>query len=681
MISLGAVFAVVGLVSLSATGVAQEPENHQRPVQAIGASAPISLQSIDLFSSGVGTFTHEGIVDGDTVVRLTFTTDDVNDILKSLVVEDAGGGRLEISYPSQDPVSRILDSFSLDIGDNPSLAQLLARARGERVVVDDQNVEGVISGIESQDVIVDGQAVQRAHVTLLTQDGFRQFRLDDIRTVRFVDSSLQQELEAALDVLASNRQEDRKTVTVRFTGSGRRQVRISYVRGVPVWKSSYRLVLGESGAAQLQGWAIVENTSESDWHDVRLRLAATQPISFVMDLYSPIYRERPNVAPPESPIVTPQQFDRGVALAPAPASRGRSFAAEESEAMDDFAASSGVARLSDSAPISLPSGPAEAIAESGSIYEIVTPVSIARRGAALIPIIQESIRAEEVVIYDPATLRSLVTRGVRFSNPTDAAFPAGPVTIFADGTYVGDARVPTTAADEARLVSYAVETDTVVVVEREQSPSAVTSVTIADGVMRTQTEVRYETRYQLERVSDSESATGGEQTLIVVHPRQAGRELLAPTEGVELTDAAYRIEVPFEGAELEVPVVEQQVTGQSFSLASMSEEQLVFYASSREIDARAASTLRELADLRRAVADRQQRVSRLERDLSSVYREQERVRANLEVLSREDDLYRTYLDRLARQEEEIDGVREDLAVANDALMNAQDSLAEYINSL
>lgn len=678
VISLGAVFAILGLVSLSATGIAQEPVNERGPGSSIGET-PIPLEAVDLFSSGVGTFTHAGIVEGDATIRLTFTTADVNDILKSLVVEDAGGGRVEISYPSQDPIGRILDSFSLDIGDNPSLAQLLTRARGERVILDENRVAGTISGLEYQNLVDDGQVVQRAHLTLLTEDGFRQFRLADVRSIRFADPMLQRELEAALGVLAANRQEDRRIVTLRLTGSGRRQVRISYVREVPVWKSSYRLVLGDSGEAELQGWAIVENTSESDWQDVRLRLAATQPISFVMDLYSPIYRNRPRVAPPESPIVAPPEFERGVAAAPATLdSRQRDFVAEqEAEAMDSFGGRSGIAGLADS--VTSATNPAGAIAESGSVYEIVEPVTIARRGAALIPIIQQEVAAEEVLIYDAVALRNLVTRGVRFTNPTDGAFPAGPVTIFADGAYVGDARVPTTAAGEARLLSYAVATGIVVVVERDQSPTEITSVTIADGVVRTQREVRYETTYKLNRVateSDEEP-----DTLIVVHPRRGDRELIEPDRDVELTDSTYRFSVPFTGSDLEVSVAERQVTGQTFALVSMSEDQLVFYASSRAVEPGVATILRELADLRSLVAERQQRVNRLERDLAALYREQERVRANLEVLSREDEIYRTFLERLSRQEAEIDAVREDLSSANEALADAQDQLTDYVGTL
>src|SRR5262249_17004264 len=43
----------------------------------------------------------------------------------------------------------------------------------------------------------------------------------------------------------------------------------------------------------LQGWATVENATEEDWKDVRLSLVSGRPISFMMDLYTPIYIPRP----------------------------------------------------------------------------------------------------------------------------------------------------------------------------------------------------------------------------------------------------------------------------------------------------------------------------------------------------------------------------------------------------
>src|SRR5262249_14540396 len=65
----------------------------------------------------------------------------------------------------------------------------------------------------------------------------------------------------------------------------------------PMWKSSYRLVFDREGKPKLQGWAVVENTTDEDWKDVRMALVSSRPISFQMDLYQPLFVPRPVVEP------------------------------------------------------------------------------------------------------------------------------------------------------------------------------------------------------------------------------------------------------------------------------------------------------------------------------------------------------------------------------------------------
>ena len=343
---------------------------------------------VNLFTSGVGYFQHDGTVEGNAEITLTFSTEDVNDLLKSLVLQDFDGGTVEaVTYPSQDPLSRILGSFSLNIADNPSLAELMNRARGAQVSVEGEvGASGTISGVEYRSRRTETGTEQEAILNLLTADGLRQIPFAGMRSIRFTDHELQGELESALAVIAENRREDRKSITIRFSGTGERRVRIGYVRAVPVWKTSYRVVLGADGTAQLQGWAIVENTSEADWTGVSLGLVSGRPISFVMDLYSPIYTSRPRVQPEFGSTVAPQQYARDVAPAPARSSARESGArAMESLADAEFFASPSRA---EPAPIDLGAGVAAAASlESGAVYRVDHPVSIPRRGAALIPIV------------------------------------------------------------------------------------------------------------------------------------------------------------------------------------------------------------------------------------------------------------------------------------------------------
>ena len=143
----------------------------------------------------------------------------------------------------------------------------------------------------------DNDVVETEYLNLLTGDGLRSVPLASVGRIKLTNEKLDGELRQALAVLALGHATDKKTVTLNFTGQGKRPVQVGYIQQAPIWKTSYRLVLADKDAPFLQGWAIVENTTEDDWKDVRLTLVSGRPISFVMNLYQPLYVPRPVVEP------------------------------------------------------------------------------------------------------------------------------------------------------------------------------------------------------------------------------------------------------------------------------------------------------------------------------------------------------------------------------------------------
>src|SRR5690606_1908405 len=103
-----------------------------------------------LFTNGIGYFEHEGSVTGDQVLDLDVAPEQMDDLLQSLVLQDFGGGRIEpVRYDSRDPLGRILAGYSIDLSTNPSLAEILAQARGERVTLTTSTtLSGVIVSVE-----------------------------------------------------------------------------------------------------------------------------------------------------------------------------------------------------------------------------------------------------------------------------------------------------------------------------------------------------------------------------------------------------------------------------------------------------------------------------------------------------------------------------------------------------
>jgi hypothetical protein len=227
---------------------------------------PLPIGQVVLFSSGVGYFQREGEVQGNARVDLTFLVQDINDLLKSMVLEDLGGSHISaVSYDSQAPVEKTLRSFAINLTSNPSFGQVLNQARGEKVEVAMQTagrntLTGVIMGVEQKREVNGKDTSEGEFVNLWSSEGMRSLKLSDVQNVRFLNPVLDSEVRKALEVLALSHDTQKKAVSLNFIGEGKRPVKVGYVVENPIWKTSYRLVLDKKGEPFLQGWAVVENT-------------------------------------------------------------------------------------------------------------------------------------------------------------------------------------------------------------------------------------------------------------------------------------------------------------------------------------------------------------------------------------------------------------------------------------
>jgi hypothetical protein len=97
-------------------------------------------------------------------------------------------------------------------------------------------------------------------------------------------------------------------MTIAAVGTGVRDMLVSYVSEVPVWKTTYRIVMPSKsgGKPMLQGWAIVDNTVGEDWNDVELSLVAGAPQSFIQKLSQPVYTQRSVVGAARTSLPPPQ---------------------------------------------------------------------------------------------------------------------------------------------------------------------------------------------------------------------------------------------------------------------------------------------------------------------------------------------------------------------------------------
>jgi len=286
--------------------------------QDLKPAVSLPMTRVVMFNSGVGYFSRSGEVEGDARVDLAFQDPDVNDLLKSMVLEDFGNGHIAaVSYDSREPISRTLSSFAINLNGNPTLAGILGQARGERIEVTMQptaanqpgKLTGAIVGIERQ--TKDNTPFEV--LNMWCAEGLRSVKLSEVQQLRFANPVLESEFRRALDVLALNHDSQKKSVSIHFSGDGKRKVQVGYVIEAPIWKTSYRLMLDANGKQKpyLQGWAIVENPTDEDWAGVKMSLISGRPISFKMDLYDPLFVPRPTVEPELFASLRPPTYDGG----------------------------------------------------------------------------------------------------------------------------------------------------------------------------------------------------------------------------------------------------------------------------------------------------------------------------------------------------------------------------------
>jgi hypothetical protein len=665
-------------------------------------SSELPLKKVVMFSSGVGYFERRGDVNDDAKVELKFNTRDVNDLLKSMVLQDLGGGQIStVTYGSKDPITKTLKSFAIDLTSNPTLAQLLEQVRGEKVEIDaPDSITGTIVGVEKRKVPggKDDEPVEVDYLNLLTDKGLRSVSLANVGRIKFVNEELDAEFRQALAVLATGHSTDKKSVTLEFLGKGARAVRVGYIHEAPIWKTSYRLVLKDKEAPHLQGWAIVENTTDADWNDVNLTLVSGRPISFVMNLYEPLYMPRPVVEPELFASLRPQTYEQdlekrdadfrnaakagargGIAASPPPAAmpapaadralgaarrRQSGFVTEEkAEAELDVAASvQSAAQASD-------------LGEMFQ-YVIANPVTLGRQRSAMLPIVDESVQGEKVSIYNQKVHAKHPLAGLKLKNSTALHLLQGPITVFDSGAYAGDARIQDLQPGTERLISYAMDLGTEVAPESKSSPQQLLSVKIAKGVLYRSDKHTRSTTYTVKNSGDKA------KNVLIEYAHDPNWKLTAPQEPGEKTRDMYRFAVTAEpGKPAKLAVEEERTISTQIAMINLDSNAIVIYLNSNEVSEAVKEALREVVKRKQALSVLVAQRAEYERQLNVIREQQNRIRENLKVLPQDSELARTYIKKFSEQEEQNDKLQGQIDESVKQETKARQELDEYLLKL
>src|SRR5262245_28691728 len=725
--------AALSAAFLSSATSAPDNKAELRGVQTLPVSRVI------LFSSGVGHFARSGDVEGDARVDLTFPEQDVNDLIKSMVLQDfSDKGRVSaVTYDSHDPIDRTLQSFAINLNNNPSFSNILTQARGEKVEVALQqaavgqpaNITGSIIGVESQKQPAQGGAVDVSVLNLWCAEGVRSVKLGDIQRLRFSNPIIENEFRRALETLALSHDAQKKAVSLHFAGEGKRKVEVSYVIENPIWKTSYRLVLGKEGKPFLQGWAVVENPTDEDWSQVAMALISGRPISFRMDLYNPLYVPRPTVEPELFASLRPPTYsgalaggklsgspDVAAATAPPPpakkgaAARGgfggggpgggampkgeaaklddgfdgarlrRTAEAEaDREARAEFAR--GVAnQLAGRMDLGRGVGSVATASQLGDYFQYVidVPVSLGRQKSALLPIVNKDVEGQRVSIYNPAVQAKHPLLGLKFKNTSGLHLAQGPITVFEGSTYAGDSRVLDLQPNEERLLSYAVDLGTEVSVKPGNNTSRITKVRANKGIVFTETLIREE------RVYDIANRSQTDRTLLIEHPNRKGQgfTFVGTNKPAEEAADVFRFETKVAaGKSSNYTITEERSQGQNFVLTNAPDNQIRYFISLKEASEGLKGKLTEALSIKGKWDATRRDIGNVERRIQTITQDQNRLRQNLREMPKEAEAYKTYLKKFDDQEKEMDTLHTKLKTLQTQEETERKNYEDYLSNL
>jgi hypothetical protein len=705
-------------------------QSSTQPANSGDSAARLPVTRVILYKNGVGYFEHAGHVRGSQDVNVDFTTAQLNDVLKSLTVLDLGKGRITgVSYNSAAPRERRLGSLRLPVGENPTTAQFLDALRGARVEIRSGSLSasGRLLSIEEREVITgrdgtktDGSDEEKlkgriglTQVSLVGDTGeVRLFDLTPATSVRVTERDVNEEVGKYLGLVASTRDQDVRRMTISTAGDGERNLLVSYISEVPVWKSTYRIVIPNEGNPLLQGWAIVDNTVGEDWKDVELSLVAGAPQSFVQELSQPYYTRRPVVALPENAMLTPQTHEatmegqtdvvNGELRSPKMVATGvvggvpGGVPGGSMGGVIGGIAGGGIApsviRTDGAPPPAAPRPDATMMAEtleSGTTvgesrelgdlfeYKLKDRVTIRKNQSALVPILQSRIDAEKVSVWNPSD--SSVLRALWVNNSSNLTLDGGSFNVLEGDAFAGEGLMDAIKPGEKRIMSYAADLGVLVDAKQKADNQRVTKIIIAHGTMTQSTQERQENTYTI-RNRDTSA-----RTVVIEHPARPGWKLTDDEKPAESSASFHRFRLTVDPKKTSTLLVrEYRPILNNYQLTNVTDHEIKFFLEQKMINPDVEKALRRIVAQKNDVAVLDAVITGRRAQVSSISDDQQRVRENMKALkgsSEEKALVERYVRELNEQEDRVQSLRHEISETQQKRDAAQSSLNGMIEAL
>ena len=673
------------VLSLSSAALAACGGTARSRHPSLTQAPPLELDRVVLYRNGVGYFERTGKIAGD-VLTLKVRKDQVNDLLKSLtIVERSSGRAVSVSMPL-DPQTWANAAIATLRPGQGSLAEVLDALRGSEVTV--KTTDGTVHGrvamverIENGGGDDDGNDVPRVdhRLTLLDGDVLRVVLLSTIRGLRLEDGDLAMQFNRTLDASAGEGMFQQVEVSIRLAGASSHDLMVSYVVAAPMWKPTYRVVLPKEpqGKALLQAWAVVDNTSGEEWHDVKLALTSGAPIAFRYDLHSPRDVARPDLTdrgvhrqadamvgettylpPPPPPVVAaapmppmaPRAEPRPAKKMPA-ASRSAGGAPRANDDVEvdgwydknaETESDNGVDDESAGVDFDALARSTQAQARAATVagqtrFELQERVTVPEGTSTMVAIINAKVEGEEIFLYRPGGAGSGYEqnpyRVVRFKNSTPFVLEPGPIGIYAGGSFVGEGLSETIGADTRATIPFSVETGLLVSSVSNSDQDQMRLVKMSRGVLEVERFSRLTTTYTVKALAMADGFT-----LMLRHPKAGWNYSLDKRpDGTEDLPDGYliRLVVPKDAREGSISITEQTPSRTTLSIwnapaLDVLEKLLI----SAEIGPDVRARLQPIIDRRRALAKLEEQLQGVTERRNQLDQRSEELRQNLRAIAK-----------------------------------------------
>lgn len=627
---------------------------------SVFASPDGEIREVRLSSGGLAEILRASPVGKDGAIQLRVPLDQVDDILKSLMLNSATASIAGISLVGPQPLKERFRGLPFSPDALSSVPSLLTALQGVEVTVtsNGKTVQGNVLGVEPRNGR-DGQ--EMFLVSMLASAGaISTLELAQDASVTIEDELLRNQLIDASQAMARAKNDRSRLVRVLVNGAADSTVNVSYVVAAPIWKAAYKIVVHPDGKARLQAWTVLENASGEDWKNVKIVLTSADPVTLRQRLHQMYWRQRHEV-PVNTAAADVPEADTGN-LANRSASRMAMGGARAVRKSMMVPAPAPAPMMAEQAEVYGGAGMADADRAEASESDISATFALSgtydvSNGDTLsVPVVDTEVPASMVSMYRQGASTPHPVAALMLSNTTDVSLPVGILTIYdAETGYVGDAQLAGLPNGDQRLASFAIDRK-VTITEEQQPLDEIVEVKVVDGMLRLTHKNRIVTRYTVSGALD------GERTVVIEHPVRSGWTFSSPASDGK-TVSHHRLKaVVAAGEETTVQAVDEQLQHAAYAVTDSVPDALLGWSASAPDQALAAKLV-ALAEVRQKQIDATTGLQQLDQARERLANEQSRIRQNLGAVPANSDMSTRYLKQLESTENairDLNGKREAL---------------------